>query len=471
MDWDGIKKQILNDLRNCITPEAVKEVIGNIQFRGVKEAASLTHDTAPDHAVRVSEVLQEQERFQLIAESCFYHAFKSTLEAMTCNRPNVTMDLYSFGPGLASKLEKGLFVDFLLYALCTAQDWRGMGAEAEYPNGHPIYSKLLKAYKSNWILHEKIIPKHIRSGVERPVDFIKVPKADQIQLEYFYGRVYKPPFPMHRKSQAHDEVRYTFPAVARCFDYQSSPDELWRNFFIRELLWGTNLAALMSQYNESFAPAPLRNIYSQIWNFCTSAPAIKQLMDIPSPAYRVSFMSGVLEHAFNPQEFFSAVNDRNFSWIQFISRYDPNHQLMVVVPGIKDSSNKVPIKNAIPMLNFSTLVLLVTVWVYMQHGVPALCTEDSLKKTFQDFFEDTETISRFIAHLNQAVQQALEEHFDLPTAKDLSAVKKRWPLLLIPDHEGDHLKTLMSNRDSVTSPADVNAEAFAVIQSICYKQS
>lgn len=467
MDWDGIKKQILDDLPKYIAPEAVNEVVGDIQFRGAKKAASLTHDIAPDQAVRASEVLQEQKQFQLMVESCFYYTFKSALEVMNFDRPNVTMDLYSFGPGLASKLEKGLFVDFLLYALYTAQDWRGMGAEVEYP----IYSRLLKAYKNNWILHESIIPEHIRGRVERPVDLIKVPKADQVQLEYFYGRTYKPPFPMHRKSQAHDEVRYAFPAVARCFDCQSSPDELLRNFFIRELLWGTNLAALMSQYNESFAPAPLRNTYSQIWNFCTSAPAIKQLMDIPSPAYRVSFMSGVLEHAFNPQELFSAVNDRNFSWIQFISRYDPNHQLMVVVPDIKDSSNRVPIKDAIPMLNFSTLGLLVTVWAYMQHGVPALCTEDSLKKTFRNFLEDTETLSRFIAHLSQAVQQALEDHFDLPAAKDLSEVKNRWPLLLIPDHEGDHLKALMSNRDSVTSPADVNAEAFAAIQSICYKQS
>lgn len=471
MDWDGIKKQILDDLPKYIAPEAVNEVIGDIQFRGAKKAASLTHDIAPDQAVRASEVLQEQKQFQLMVESCFYYTFKSALEVMNFDRPNVTMDIYSFGPGLASKLEKGLFVDFLLYALYTAQDWRGMGAEVEYLNGYPIYSRLLKAYKNNWILHESIIPEHIRGRVERPVDLIKVPKADQVQLEYFYGRTYKPPFPMHRKSQAHDEVRYAFPAVARCFDCQSSPDELWRNFFIRELLWGTNLAALMSQYNESFAPAPLRNTYSQIWNFCTSAPAIKQLMDIPSPAYRVSFMSGVLEHAFKPQELFSAVNDRNFSWIQFISRYDPNHQLMVVVPDMKDSSNKVPIKNAIPILNFSTLGLLVTVWAYMQHGVPALCTEDSLKKTFQNFLEDTETLSRFIAHLSQAVQQALEDHFDLPAAKDLSEVKNRWPLLLIPDHEGDHLKALMNNRDSVTSPADVNAEAFAAIQSICYKQS
>lgn len=471
MDWNDIKKQILDNLSKYITPEAVNEVIGDIQFRGVKKAAFSKHDSAPEQAVRVSEVLQEQEQFQLMVESCFYYTFKSTLEVMNFDRPNVTMDMHSFGPGLASKLEKGLFIDFLLYALYMAQDWRGRGAEVEYLNGYPIYSRLLKAYKNNMILHGSIIPMHIRGRVERPVDLIKVPKADQIQLEYFYGRAYKPAFPMHRRSQAHEKVRFAFPAVARCFDCQSSPDELWRNFFIRELRWGTNLAALMSQYNESFAPAPLRNTYSQIWNFCTSNLAIKHLMDIPSPAYRVSFMSGVLEHAFNPHDTFSAVNDRNFSWIQFISRYDPNHQLMDIVPDLKDMSNRVPIKDAIPMLNFSAFALLVTAWIYTQHGVPALCTKDSLKKLFQDFFEDTETLSRFIAHLSQAVQQALEDHFDLPTAKDLSEVKNRWPLLLIPDHEGDHLKALMSKRDSVTSPTDVNAKAFAAIQRMCYEQS
>lgn len=467
MDWDGIKTQILDDLHTYVTPAAVDELVYKVKFRSVAKAPF------SNQTQKVSDVLRGQDQAYLIAENCFHYVFKQLLEVMECGRPYATTDLHPFGTGIMSKLEDGLFVDFLLNAIYTVQDWSSKDAEVKYLSGHPIYSQLLKAHKNGWILHGRITPQHIRGGVERPVNLIKVPKANQIQLEYFYGKTYRPPFPMQRRSQASEKVRFNFPSVARHFDYQELPNELWRNFYIRELHWGTNLAAMMSRYNEIFAPAASRDIYSQIWTSCTSdngsvQSLIKQLMSIPSPAYRISFMRGVLDHA---ASFYEIPTAKDWNWTRFIRQYDPNQQLIITDPGTKEQLKSIPLKAAIPVLNYFTLILFVLVWNEIRYNTPTSYTEDSLKKTFCDFLEDSEVMSSFLGYLCYAVQRALEDLFGLPASDSLSIVEERWPLLLLPDHEDEHLRVLMGTRDAVTDPFDINTEVFATLQSICYEFS
>lgn len=465
MTWKECKPQILSDLCALISPEVVNELVSKIAFR--------INMLTPHSKKLVSnpKILWETERFYPIAENCFYQVFRPLLDVLQSGRPFVPNDLRPFGSGIMSKFEDGLFVDFLLDAICVLQGWRNNCAEEEYLHGDLAYPRLLKALNNRYILHESLSFEHSRAGVERPTDIIKASKVDHTQLKYFYGQDYTQPFPMQRYAKATDECRFTFPSVARLFDNCSSQDELWRNFYVRELYWGTNLAALLSQYANDFSPAGLEGIYSQIWSHCTSEESsvpnpIKQLMNIPTPAYRLSFVNGILKHAVSSDEPF---RDMENGWLAALYLYDPKQQVIVTNGLLKKESEYQGFgTKAYSYHSYRALALLIAAWNSIGSNEPKLYTETELKSFFNNFLENDESISRLIDYLCYSVKKSLEEIFGLPVSDDLSKVKERWPLLLIPEHDTAHIHRLMETRDFQKNPRDKHTKAFAAIQSLCY---
>lgn len=463
--WKEVKSQIVSRLCNSTTPEEINALVRKIS----------SHIDMPTphskRSVRTPKKIWEQERFFPITEHCFHHAFTPILNIMLDRRPYDATDLRPFGSGIMSKLEDGLFVDFLLEAICVLQEWRSKETQKEYLPGDLPYPQILQATSNKHLLHGGLFVDRDNRGRMLPGGIIRASSADEIQIEYFYGRDYVPPFPSYRRSDASTKTQFNFQSVSHPFNLCSQPDELWRNFYIRELHWGTNLAALLSRYEKKVASADWDGICSQVWNHCTSETAdspnlVQQLMKIPSPAYRISFINGILRHALNPDEAFKYMDN---GWLVVINRYDPKQQIITTNYKLQqESTHEISTKDRIPCCQFSALTLLIAVWNSMENKPYKAYTSLELEQYFNSFLGDSYAISRFIEFLCYSVRKALEDLFNLPVADDLSKVRKRWPLLLIPNHNDLHIQKLMKPRNNKTEPRDKYTRAFAELQRRTY---
>ena len=208
-----------------------------------------------------------------------------------------------------SAFERGLYLDFLAYALAHADKISKRFEIADIYETDEMYFQLQKAHENRTFLWWKIEPQRDKYHKRGTLSCLKVYRADMPYLEFYHGG--KRNFPWQRRAETGDKSRYAINVmgqVFRCGEVQQSEEDIYAgliDWHLRERYWGINFAAELSKY----APGLNHEItdyhkQKRFWEAIQKSPEVlKRFMEIPYPAYRVSFLQSLLRWYFANEDY------------------------------------------------------------------------------------------------------------------------------------------------------------------------
>lgn len=360
----------------------------------------------------------------------------------------------------SSGFERGLFLDFILFAIEQLHEMRySKKRPLRYINGDEIYATLKRVTSNDDVLRGKV------NEVDR--NTMTVSAAYETQILYFCDEDLKPSFPMLRKKKVDYDVKYCFPAMGKEFYVAQDEAEFWLNFYLREKQWGTNLAVLLSDYNPELSQNKKRiEVCAEIWDNLDSSEIIATLMNIPSPAYRLSYANGILRAYFRHLEESAA---EKFSWTEFVGLCNAQKNIW----GAVENLSTPPFSETLQQLNAKAFEVMLAVWIAMQataqnKGEPLIRGKLPAEDITRAILNDDVLLKQMQEHLCMTAQAEVERICGISGSTDLTELRKRWPLLLLENCSSKHIQNLMATRDYDKAPETGDNESFAGIQEQCY---
>lgn len=359
-----------------------------------------------------------------------------------------------------SEFERGLFLDFILYSIEQLHEIRySKKRPLEYTNGDEIYVILKRVMSNDGVLRGKV----------REIDrnTMEVSSAYEVQMQYFCDEDLNPRFPMLRTGNVKYKTEYCFPAMGKEFYVTQDEAEFWLNFYLREKQWGTNLAVLLSDYNPKLSQNKKRiEVCAEIWDNLDSSGIIATLMNIPSPAYRLSYASSILRAYFRHLEERPA---EKFSWTEFVGLCNAQKNIW----GAVENLSTPPFSETLQQLNAKAFEVMLAVWIAMQSaiqnkGEPLIRGKLPAEDITRAILNDDVLLKQMQEHLCMTAQAEVERICGISGSTDLTELRKRWPLLLLENCSSKHIQNLMATRDYDKAPETDDNKSFAGIQEQCY---
>lgn len=408
----------------------------------------------------------------------FYGALSSCCGLLAGSRGVLADRTITHSTNILSPFERGLLLDYLFCALEFAENASNQFKIKKIDELDSLFQPLQQACKNGYLLHhrmELVDPPH--KGRDT-LSYINIYKVDSPYLDFYYRE--KRNFPWQRRNDTKDSRKYTFPILGQHFICPSDCAEpkclMLLDWYLREKCWGVNLSALLSQFSPALCEdRTLRHKYEKIWleltgktpnqphsknnestasSEGTDKSLIQSLMEIPFPAYRITFMQSALKWYINADDTF------------FMKKLFPEPFRNLVTDVCKlppqrfsSGSGENPVDiNSHNLARLMSKAFVMSVLL----GMTAYFQGDALPKIWYDFLEQrdfwkfyTRTILAYICD---------EIHSYCPS--DNTPLESRLPLVLPPYNT--HSQVLLSTLNAGNRVTDIHTRAYCEIQSACY---
>lgn len=416
--------------------------------------------------------------------------FSSYCNILSSSRAIHIGSINTYSSQILSPFEQELYLDYLISALNLADkishrfEIKKLSDENQLLGDYidtGLYHDLRRAYKKQDFLYWKIedlSPGRQKRGTFSP---ISVYQSDIPYLEYYHHGKRK--FPWQRNSQVTDPHKYSFNILGQRFE--SSRIDSAREFkyvelldwYLREKYFGINLATVVSSYAPGISKKLINYARQEaFWNEATSDKGfLIRLMEIPYPAYRLSFVQLFLKWYF--------MDDTSEDFKDSLCVSSLSYLIELI--------GKLPPKSSTACYNFDIPNGLESIATWKPQSLPDEITMETIDElmnravmisilSFMSIYKRIESLSM------QQIMETLEDDYfwrkcksvvyDLITSEiekynngaNFSVIDQRFPLILIPFSDS-HGNRLLETLGSDSRISDIHSTSYSAIQKVCYQ--
>lgn len=255
------------------------------------------------------------------------------------------------------------------------------------------------------------------------------------------------------------------------------------DWHLRERYWGINFAAEMSKYSPGLnrENAVSRN-QERLWTAITNKPEfLRRFMEIPYPAYRLSFVQSLFAWFFTEEDHLGqGIDIRNLEIMDLVEKVG------ILIP--KDSLQNEKQAEALDILTLHNLDTLMDKAIYLSvlscmeifwmnklrpqgsDDIMSLCSiTHRAKCEIDEILENRDFWERYKAAIYHLFCDEIKQRYK-HTGKEGEMLAKRYPLILMPADDY-HAKKLLEVKacESGDRVSDACTMAYSSVQKDCYR--